>query len=339
MSILTNYQSWFGDFGPYYAGVLQMSCGDEYHNYLTKNTTLCNGGDGRDCIVSPVISCILRNSDPLVLANGAAASVLLGLLPTILLQAGANTMHINFLSMKRPILGLLLSMSCPAISILKTQTYGQPEVILRGAPVHVPWARNGTGRLLALCCQYLVVAAAVANIGHLAWQLSVRSTMAWAVRFPYTITLWVVLAVVLQFISSLCLRLRIRWEETMTRPWLLREFELDCEVTEGTRIVLKEESMPFFAVSWFVSTAATLHLMYGSVVLAGLLFISARDALIIAIRFMASAVAARAILTYELGDLRSSIGGLLLSETSEVSAGRRLERDEKKYMDRMPSNM
>ncbi|QIW98513.1 hypothetical protein AMS68_004031 [Peltaster fructicola] len=338
MSSLTDFQSWFGDFGPYYAGVLQMSCGDEYQRYVTDNATSCDGGVGKECIITPLVSCILQNTDPVATANVAAASVLLGLLPTILLQAGANTMHVNFLSLKRPILSLLLSLSCPVVSILKTQAYGEPEVILRGAPVHVPWARNDTERLLALCCQYLIVAGSVANIGHLIWQLSVMSTVGWATHFPYTVTIWVVLAVVLQAISALCLRLRIRLEDAVTTPWLRREFDLGCERTESTRVVLKQESTLFFAVSWLVSTAATMHLMYGTVVLAGLLFISTRNGLIIALRFLASAVAAKAITTYELGSLRSSVGGLSLPELSGAHDGSRLVRHEKKYMDKMPSN-
>lgn len=320
MSAATHYQEWYPDFGEYFLTVLQTQCTQAYNDYITKNVTIpCNEPVLATCLNSGVINCILSNTSPSVNANLAATSVLLGLLPTILLQTGATLPQYTYLIARRPFLGILLAMSTAPVSTVQTQDYAQPNRILASSSSALHPPRSSLQRYLVLALEYALAMGAVSNLMVMLWQFSTRSTLAWAQRFTNGGTVWITLALLLHILSCIALRLRIRVARISSRSernglsnlvsYIRQEFTLSCEPLDHTtiRFVAKPESWLFVVLTWFVSTTAVFHLIFGTVLLAGLLFISVKDAIIIGIRFLASTIVARLILMYELNGMSKHV--------------------------------
>lgn len=66
----------------------------------------------------------------------------------------------------------------------------------------------------------------------------------------------------------------------------------------------KEEGI-YVAWSWLLSTATVIHILFGSLVLSGLLFIGPRDALIVIFRYVVSVLVCRILITFELAGMRA----------------------------------
>lgn len=77
----------------------------------------------------------------------------------------------------------------------------------------------------------------------------------------------------------------------------------------------------YIAWTWFLSTAIVIHLLFGSLVLSGLLFIGPRDALFVIFRYLVSVLACRAIVTFELAGMRPNV----VWETDEGEATQGME--------------
>ena len=65
--------------------------------------------------MSDVAEYLLENTPEVFKANMAAASVLLGLLPTILSLAGSSTLEVGLIALQRPFLASLLGTASPAV--------------------------------------------------------------------------------------------------------------------------------------------------------------------------------------------------------------------------------
>lgn len=96
---------------------MRENCSSVYHDYLTLSDPWANYH------VNNVVSCVLDHFDESGKAQLAAASVLLGLLPTILGMVGSNTVEIGLLALQRPVLAFLLSLGAPVISPIRSFEY------------------------------------------------------------------------------------------------------------------------------------------------------------------------------------------------------------------------
>ena len=80
--------------------------------------------------MSNVTECLLKYAPEVSKADMAAASVLLGLLPTILSLAGSSTVEVGLVALQRPLLALLLGTASPAVNPLRTFEYGAPARLM-----------------------------------------------------------------------------------------------------------------------------------------------------------------------------------------------------------------
>lgn len=78
----------------------------------------------------------------------------------------------------------------------------------------------------------------------------------------------------------------------------------------STKYVAKIYSFPetktFLVLSWLQSTITILHILFGTLIFSGMLFVGMQDALIIVGRYIAGVAICRVILMYELAGLRQS---------------------------------
>jgi hypothetical protein len=71
------------------------------------------------------------------------------------------------------------------------------------------------------------------------------------------------------------------------------------------RVVSFEEEKIYVGWSWFLSTSTIIHILFGSLVLSGLLFIGPQDALIVIFRYTVSVLLCRILVTFELAGMRA----------------------------------
>ncbi|KAH7142796.1 hypothetical protein B0J13DRAFT_50892 [Dactylonectria estremocensis] len=72
------------------------------------------------------------------------------------------------------------------------------------------------------------------------------------------------------------------------------------------RIKVFRESKTFLLAAWWESTFTILHLVFGTLIFSGMLFVGSKDALGVVGRYIAGAAVCRVILMYELAGLRES---------------------------------
>jgi hypothetical protein len=64
------------------------------------------------------------------------------------------------------------------------------------------------------------------------------------------------------------------------------------------------EGKTYVVWTWLLSTSTVIHIIFGSLLLSGLLFIGPRDALLVIFRYVASVLVCRIIVMFELAGMR-----------------------------------
>jgi hypothetical protein len=133
---------------------------------------------------------------------------------------------------------------------------------------------------------------------------------------------WGALSIPIHFAGTFGLRLRMRrihsdadkneqigvarWFQLL--PKRLYDFSesewMPAVSQEEIRTLAFEETKTYVAWSWLLSTATVIHILFGSLLFSGLLFIGARDALLVIFRYVASVLICRIIVMYELAGMR-----------------------------------
>ncbi|KAK8039014.1 hypothetical protein PG993_007425 [Apiospora rasikravindrae] len=243
----------------------------------------------------------------------AVSSVILGLIPVVIQQLGATTIEIGALSLRRPLLAAVLALGSPAVIPKRASDYTPQSVWWNGHNNR----QAPTGSKQAMRKQvlwhgalhyavYPIALASLGNVAYLSYQLGYQAASAFAVGTTFLPMLWAFLALLIHVVGASTLHLRYRIQPAdprtigkgrMTR-WLMREFVYHYSESPRIRldIVGGWREVWFEAVTWLLYTATSVHLAFGTMVLASLLFISIADATTILGRFIASTIVNRLIL-------------------------------------------
>ena len=289
---------------------MEEHCQAEYRGYLTEVAPK----DYLSGTVTPVIDCILENLNETRKSNMAAAAVLLGLLPTTLGLVGSTTMEVGLIALRRPFLAFLLAAGAPAVSPIRTFDYVDPKELLQKKPGTVKVFSIGPAKKLAITLlQYVVAAAAVVNLVIVSYELCICTVASFSPETAYEPALWAFLAVAVHFFGSWSVYLRIRIVtggsgvniSGRRRLWqrILREFTPSA-VREEADLEIKDETYGYIFLAWFTSMGTVLHIVYGTLLFSGILFISTGDAVIVVARYLSSTLVCRAMVMFELSGLR-----------------------------------
>ncbi|KAE8338278.1 hypothetical protein BDV24DRAFT_166482 [Aspergillus arachidicola] len=306
------FQRWYKQFRSQIEFVLNNNCSEQYQNYLNK-------APGFD----PEYQ--LCNLPENVKANMANAGVILGLLPTMLSMLGSNTVDTAILARVagRPFLSLCLALGSPAV--LPDRPFEYPNVkALLGADrlkkrITIPKPGGRTWILISVL-EYIVALGAVANIATVCYQLGIQCICNYATEVTAQPLIWAFIIGLIHIGGAIALSLRYRVirspmrephiaRQNWFRRYLIREITPSLYSTPPPDVDEIEESYLFLLFSWCVSIGAVVHILYGTMVLSSLLFISVEDALANAGQFLASVVCCRAVLAYELAGLRQAKAG------------------------------
>ncbi|KAB8273842.1 hypothetical protein BDV30DRAFT_238369 [Aspergillus minisclerotigenes] len=277
---------------------------------------------GVGCRTEAVETCILENSPEWIKSNMAAASVLLGLLPTILSLAGSSTAETGLLAQRRPFLAFLLAAGAPAVSPIRTFDYRDPLQVVCTSSDSVrllpALQSRRTWRFAIILIQYLLAASAVVNVAHTSWQLGVQTLCSFSTETTFHPLLWTFSALIIHILGAIAVNRRIRIVELSADPpvTFLRkarrrvseEFRLSADQAKAS-LTFKQQSYTFICTSWCTSTGTILHLIYGTLTFSSIVFISTQDALGVVARYLASTIICRVILMFEIHGMRMAIQG------------------------------
>jgi hypothetical protein len=282
---------------------------------------------------APLVACILSNSPENIKANMATAGVIQGLLPTMLAMVGSNAADTAMLSMvaKRPLLSLCLAIGSPAVTPM--QLFQYPNIVNelkdtvrnRDKRITVPAYEPGIRRVIASMVEYIIALAAVANVATVSYQLGIRTVCNYSTEITSQVLIWAFIVCFIHIGFSIAFSLRIGVTPGALRPskidpknsklkrvwtnyireYVVREF-IPCVYHPVPKVELNTETYLFLSISWFTSICTVFHIIYGTMVLSSSLFISTQDAVLVAVRYFASAICCRALLAYELAGLRQT---------------------------------
>ena len=275
------FEHWYPRYHPPWPGLIKGNCSQEYLAYISNNSS-CSG----QCLaskISNVAECLLHWTPETFKADGAAASVMLGLLPTILSLAGSSTVEVGLVALRRPFLALLLGMTSPAVNPLRTFEYGAPMTLmsredysaeLPNIPAYL--------RQLVSGMQYTLAIAAILNVAHVTYLLSIR-TYSITNQYVPIILIWMCVAIFVHVLGAVALRFRVKLigeESPGVLAALRSEFILSAYHPERC-LIFRQESYWFICLAWATSVATIVHIAMGTMVLSSLLFINSQDAIYI----------------------------------------------------------
>lgn len=158
--------------------------------------------------------------------------------------------------------------------------------------------------------EYLFTIAAIVNVAHVTWELSIKTVTAVATESEYLLALWVATSVIIHIFGAWAVSCRMSillpGHDSGTKNSFADEWKLSA-VQPPARLQVHQEGPLFIFISWLVSTGTIIHLVLGTIVLAGTLFISPQDALQVVARYLASTLLCRIILMFEVRGMRNTV--------------------------------
>jgi hypothetical protein len=268
-------------------------------------------------------NCILGKMDEFRKTEMGITSVVLGLLPTILQQVGPTVAEVSVLATRRPLLALLLGIAMPSVrtsgSLVEPLERSVDISIRSGVLARALWPW-----LLISAAEYLIAAAAVANVFYQLYQLAEWSNSVSAIAVDsgalsqtYGPFLWVTLLVPPHLLGFWGLKLGYRPSEQVRNPEELSERTTWAHVigsefmpcAKGDPLFLTEvdkKGLLFILVQFLMEMASVVVFVFGTVALSSQIFISLGDVVPVIIRFICGTVVCRLILLFELHGLREA---------------------------------
>lgn len=199
------YQKWYPAFGFYLSSISKEICNLSLFAYggsISAREELPRVGN----YCGAHLSCMLSTTSEAVKANMAATTVLLGLTSTILAGLGPTIAEVSLLSLRRPILAILISLGAPAIFPSRIGTYDDPCKVYKldtGALVVSKIVRPYSGFVSA--AEYPPAASAAANVLQVSYDIGIRSVLGWWCEFSYA-PIWWSLTGLIHFLSAFALQ-------------------------------------------------------------------------------------------------------------------------------------
>ncbi|PHH78950.1 hypothetical protein CDD80_5982 [Ophiocordyceps camponoti-rufipedis] len=313
---MVQYQNFFPAWDFFLRQRLEKECREPLANYMDPAFP-----DMR--ISYQVLDCLLRQFPEFRKAELSASAVVLGFIPTLLQLLSPSPTETASLALRRPLLAMLLAAAMPSARPLARHDHvGDALQVSRPLPPWmdarfpfggldaysslVPWARA-----VVSGAQYLLACAAVANTSYRTYQLCVWTVCTFVPTLAYFPAVWHLAVVLIHLIAWAVASVRVRsprrdygfcamrWLriELVPSAWAKR-FTLESRHQGGglEYVLVAVEFLLYFMIP--------MQILYGTIVLSGLVFVSVMDAVVIATWYMLSTVVCRAILWYEIAGMR-----------------------------------
>ncbi|KAF3762096.1 hypothetical protein M406DRAFT_53338 [Cryphonectria parasitica EP155] len=275
--------------------------------------------------------CLLDSTPSFRQSEMNAVSVMLGLTPTAIGLIGPTTVQTSMLGLRKPILALMVALGTPAVGpqrgrdfVMAVKRMGKPFPIPSTIASYDDDISNPKHKnfISGICLGfvkifwtiwplgvYLVVMGCMANNAYLAYQLGCWCICSFSPPASWLPSLWMYLALVVHIVSVMTMWRLVTvsggpsTQADTPMQWLL--WKLQMEMDELTPLVAHvREGLPgkddwFQLLVWALYVGASLHVLFGLVVLAGMLFISMQDAAFVVARYVACTLVCRLIVVVE----------------------------------------
>ena len=247
----------------------------------------------------------------------AAASVLLGLTPTILANFAPAIAEIALLSSRRPFLSLLLSMGAPATYQLRFLEFENPiNLLIRPErPSILRLAHKSSRYAIGISLlQYCFAILAIWNLISASLELGQKTILSWRCSVSFVPLLWAMTPIACH--APAVLSLEVYRRKVMSDQYtdagedfsLVRaaqnEFTISAINTNPMHMVTASKRVHPGAWSIVLQSTASifsiLQIIFGTAVLSSLLFIGVEDATILLLRYASSAFICKLIMFMEL---------------------------------------
>ncbi|KAF1952895.1 hypothetical protein CC80DRAFT_571289 [Byssothecium circinans] len=283
-----------------------------YEGNLTARRELTkHGGVGNYCYLQN--DCILSTLYESSKANMAAASVLLGLTPTILASLGPTIAEIALLSSRRPLLSLLLSMGAPVTYPSRFLQFENPVDLLRRPerPGILKMARQPLRFAMAISVfQYVFAMLAIINLIATSVELGRKTVVSWRCSASWLPLMWAITPIACYAPAVLSFELYRRKATALLDQDKVEDFALRravrCEFTISANTTHTTPSKQVHPGAWSIILQSTsslfviLQIVFGTAVFSSLLYIGVEDATLLLLRFATSAFLCRLIMYLEL---------------------------------------
>ena len=133
-----------------------------------------------------MVTCLLQNLDDFDKADMQSATIILGLMPTILSYVGPTVGEIALISSRRPVLAVLAMLGAPAVFATRPFDFNSPgESLKRDAGSFVLHKQTPFRAAVMTTAQYLLLSLAVTNCLINSVQLGTSTILSWKCLWPY----------------------------------------------------------------------------------------------------------------------------------------------------------
>jgi hypothetical protein len=318
----TQFQEFFPAWNKWLLDIIDKHCADEREKY-----EIPSGGHNR---AFNFANCILDNMLESSKVEMGVASLLLGLLPTILQSIGPSVDEVSILATRRPLLAFMLSFGMPFVRLNRSPA---EHLKTLQTPLELDFISDKVDKwpwlwIFISAGEYLFAAAAAANIFYLVYQLAFLSVSISAISIEsnalpqtYPPFLWILLLIPVYLLSCLSLRLGykiqyapIKKQAFARRTWLqvIGDEFMPCAKTDGLHVEKRKQPryMLLSAVSsWLTNMAMLILFVFGTVFLSSQMFIGLGDMIPVIARVIGSCLVSRGVMLLELYGLRRATAG------------------------------
>ena len=154
-----------------------------------------------------MVTCLLQNIDDFDKADMQSATIILGLMPTILSYIGPTVGEMTLISSRRPVLAVLVMLGAPAVFATRPFDFKSPGESLKKDVGSLVLHKQTPFRAAVIStAQYLLLSLAVTNCLLNSMQLGTSTILSWKCLWSYLQLGWNFMPLVPPLCAALSLR-------------------------------------------------------------------------------------------------------------------------------------
>lgn len=359
------YQSWYNKYQSGLQSISTTTCNSTLNAYRQGFIASPGSPESQQLLCRCIQHerCLLENLSLDVMANFQSATVLLGVMPTLLANLGPSIAEISLLSTYRPFLSFLLSMGGPSVWPTRVFQYNNPAAILvpidadNHSKLVLATVPNKILSLAISAIQYLFAMGAIANVVMTSIELGQKTILSWGCTTTFLPLVWVCAASVIHVVAATSYAVASRKVRnspaaegdsvrgsrrgsgpiSYSRPRRQTVSHIVpriCQIlAKETTICANQDKREYdstavptgtMALNILAGCCSFIHIVFGSVVFSSIQFVSVWDVLNqILWRYILSTVICRLLLIMEFAGLRNGSGNGHSSDDDPLVSGSR----------------
>ncbi|KAL2041436.1 hypothetical protein N7G274_005818 [Stereocaulon virgatum] len=272
-------------------------------------------------------------------ADMQSATIILGLMPTILSYVGPTVGEMALISSRRPVLAALLGLGAPAIFATRAFNFNNPsESLTKDVGTFVIRKQSPFRATLLAITQYLLLSLAVTNCLLNSMQLGSSTILSWKCSWSYLQLGWNFMPLT----PHLCAALSVKYSKIYHRTsqerkpietfssFLIEWFRNEFKPSANHAKLDQNIGMPDRSLAVSLNCVAVMlgyaHWIFGTLLFSSALFIGTLDAFGVIARYIASALICRTILLIEIAGMRGAEDAQIVASDEQTSLGAERER-------------